>query len=63
MKWSDGKPFSSADVVFTYNLMKKYPALNGNGIDFTSVSAPNASTVVLTFAAPAGAELRPTSAA
>jgi peptide/nickel transport system substrate-binding protein len=52
VKWSDGKPFTSADVVFTYNLMKKYPALNGNGIDFTSVSAPDASTVVLNFAGP-----------
>jgi peptide/nickel transport system substrate-binding protein len=52
VKWSDGKPFSSADVVFTYNLMKKYPALNGNGISFTSVSAPDANTVVLNFATP-----------
>jgi peptide/nickel transport system substrate-binding protein len=52
VKWSDGKPFSSADVVFSYELMKKFPALNGNGIQFQSVSAPNANTVVLTFAAP-----------
>ncbi len=52
VKWSDGKPFSSADVVFSYELMKKFPALNGNGIQFQSVSAPNASTVVLNFAAP-----------
>ncbi len=52
VKWSDGKPFSSADVLFSYELMKKYPALNGNGIQFQSVSAPNASTVVLNFAAP-----------
>ena len=50
VKWSDGKPFTSADVVFTFNLMKKYPALNGNGIQFSTVSAPDASTVVLTFA-------------
>jgi peptide/nickel transport system substrate-binding protein len=49
VKWSDGKPFTSADVVFTYNLMKKVPALNGNGIDFSTVSAPDANTVVLTF--------------
>ena len=49
VKWSDGKPFTSADVVFTYNLMKKVPALNGNGIEFSTVSAPDASTVVLTF--------------
>jgi peptide/nickel transport system substrate-binding protein len=52
VKWSDGKPFSSADVVFSYNLMKKYPALNGAGIQFQTVSAPDASTVVLTFATP-----------
>jgi peptide/nickel transport system substrate-binding protein len=52
VKWSDGKPFSSADVLFTFNLMKKYPALNGNGINFQTVSAPNPSTVVLTFAGP-----------
>jgi peptide/nickel transport system substrate-binding protein len=52
VKWSDGKPFSSADVVFTYELMKKFPALNGNGIQFQSVSAPDANTVVLNFSAP-----------
>jgi peptide/nickel transport system substrate-binding protein len=52
VSWSDGKPFSSADVVFTYELMKKYPALNGAGIDFQTVSATNASTVVVTFATP-----------
>ena len=28
MKWSDGKPFSAADVAFTFNLIKKFPALN-----------------------------------
>lgn len=50
--WSDGTPFTSADVVFTYDLMKKYPALNGAGISFGSVSAPNASTVVVTFPSP-----------
>ncbi len=48
--WTDGKPFSSADVVFSYELMKKFPALNGAGIQFQTVSAPNSSTVVLTFA-------------
>jgi peptide/nickel transport system substrate-binding protein len=52
VSWSDGKPFSSADVVFTYELVKKYPALNGAGINFQTVSAPNASTVALTFATP-----------
>lgn len=49
VNWSDGKPFSSKDVVFSYQLMQKYPALNGAGIQFQTVSAPNANTVVLTF--------------
>jgi peptide/nickel transport system substrate-binding protein len=52
VKWSDGQPFTSADVVFTYQLMAKYPALNLTGITFTSVSAPNSDTVVLNFATP-----------
>lgn len=26
VKWSDGRPFTAADVAFTFNLMKKYPA-------------------------------------
>ncbi len=28
VKWSDGQPFSAADVAFTFNLLKKYPALD-----------------------------------
>jgi len=32
VKWSNGTPFGPNDVVFTYNLLKKYPALDGNGI-------------------------------
>jgi peptide/nickel transport system substrate-binding protein len=28
VKWSDGKPFSAADVAFTFGLFKKFPALN-----------------------------------
>ena len=28
--WSDGQPFSAQDVVFTFNLLKKYPALDLN---------------------------------
>jgi peptide/nickel transport system substrate-binding protein len=52
VKWSDGQPFSSADVVYTFQLMAKYPALNGTGVSFNSVSAPNPDTVVMTFATP-----------
>ena len=30
VKWSDGQPFSAKDVLFTFNLLKKYPALDLN---------------------------------
>lgn len=30
--WSDGQKFSAADVVFTFKLLKKFPALDTNGI-------------------------------
>jgi peptide/nickel transport system substrate-binding protein len=30
VKWSDGKPFGAADVLFTFKLLKKYPALDLN---------------------------------
>jgi peptide/nickel transport system substrate-binding protein len=52
VKWSDGKPFSSADVAFTYNMLKKFPALNVGGVVFDSVATPDANTVVMQFAAP-----------
>ncbi|MEO9043971.1 MAG: ABC transporter substrate-binding protein [Candidatus Dormibacter sp.] len=32
VKWSDGQAFTPADVVFTFNLLKKYPALDGNSV-------------------------------
>jgi peptide/nickel transport system substrate-binding protein len=49
VKWSDGQPFTSADVVFTFNLIKKYPAMDTVGeLPFIkSVTAPDASTVVV----------------
>jgi peptide/nickel transport system substrate-binding protein len=34
LKWSDGEPLTADDVVFTYDYLKKFPAL-----DFNSVSA------------------------
>ena len=52
VKWSDGKPFSAADVAFTFNYLKANPGLDlgglwKNGID--TVRATNANTVVVTF--------------
>ncbi|HLI07274.1 MAG TPA: ABC transporter substrate-binding protein [Ktedonobacteraceae bacterium] len=51
VKWSDGQAFSSADVVFTLNMLKQYPAADGNGLwnFISSVSAPDANTVMVTL--------------
>ncbi|HUZ52296.1 MAG TPA: ABC transporter substrate-binding protein [Streptosporangiaceae bacterium] len=55
--WSDGKPLTAADVAFTFDLLKKDPATNIQGITFTSASAPSPTTAVLTFAGPAYTQL------
>lgn len=47
-KWADGKPLTAQDVAFTFNLLKKHPALNGNGIAFDGVEVKG-KKVVLTF--------------
>ncbi|WP_432004408.1 ABC transporter substrate-binding protein [Streptomyces parvus] len=47
-KWADGKPLTAADVAFTFNLLKKHPALNGDGVPFDGV-AVKGKQVVLTF--------------
>lgn len=52
VKWSDGQPFTSADVVFSFNMIKKNPQINTGGINFDAVTAPDANTVVMTFAQP-----------
>jgi len=50
VKWSDGKPFSAADVLYTFQLLKKYPALdlNANWSVLKSVTQ-NGNKVVFTF--------------
>jgi len=51
VKWNDGQPFSSDDVVFTFNAMKQYPAADVQGAwsFLKDVSAPDANSVVMTF--------------
>ena len=51
VKWSDGKPFSAADVLFTYQLIKKYPALdlNADWSVLKSVSQKGTNQVVFNF--------------
>jgi peptide/nickel transport system substrate-binding protein len=55
VKWSDGKPFTAADVAFTFNLMKKYPALDLNALWSSVLSSVKASgdKVTMTFSSPA----------
>lgn len=52
--WSDGQPFTSDDVVFTINLILKNPSidLTGIGSAVKDVSAPDASTVIVTLIKP-----------
>ncbi|MFI6641031.1 ABC transporter substrate-binding protein [Streptomyces sp. NPDC050504] len=47
-KWQDGKPLTADDVAYTFELLKKHPALNGNGIPFDGI-AVRGERVVLTF--------------
>ena len=51
VSWSDGKPFSAYDVEFTFNLKKKFPALDGTGNwkYLSSVVAKDSNHVVFTF--------------
>ncbi len=51
VKWTDGQPFTSNDVVFTLNDIKQYPAADGGGIwqYIDQVTAPDANTVNVTL--------------
>jgi peptide/nickel transport system substrate-binding protein len=57
VKWNDSQPFTAADVAFTFNLMKSFPATDlyalwtGSGLK-TVTAAGN--KVTMTFAKPAG---------
>jgi peptide/nickel transport system substrate-binding protein len=51
VKWSDDKPFSAADVVFTFDLLKKFPALDLNAVwsVLSSVAQVGSDQVVFNF--------------
>jgi peptide/nickel transport system substrate-binding protein len=51
VKWSDGKPFSAKDVLFTFDLLKKNPALdlNSDWSVLKSVALKGSDQVVFTF--------------
>ncbi|MDP1848101.1 MAG: ABC transporter substrate-binding protein [Solirubrobacteraceae bacterium] len=51
VRWHDGRPFSAADVVFTYRHMaaRAHPRFTPQLRDIESVTAPDARTVVFTL--------------
>lgn len=53
VNWSDGEPFTAADVAFTYSMIEKYPEINSYGLPITRVSEVGANEVKLTFSKPA----------
>lgn len=53
--WSDGTPFTAADVAFTFNYLKANKSIDVNGVwtsPLKSVVATGANTVVFTFSKP-----------
>jgi peptide/nickel transport system substrate-binding protein len=55
VNWTDGKPFSAADVAYTFNLLKKFPALDVNAVwsALKSVTRKGSNQVVFNFSTPA----------
>jgi peptide/nickel transport system substrate-binding protein len=55
-KWTDGKPFSAADVAFTFNYVKANPSVDVNGIwsgtTLSSVKATGKNQVTFKFKKP-----------
>lgn len=54
VNWSDGKPFTSADVAFTFDLLNRVPAANVFGVPTMSSNATTSGkyTVILHYATP-----------
>jgi peptide/nickel transport system substrate-binding protein len=59
VKWSDGKPFTAADVAYTFNLIAENPAANYSGVPAMSNAASTKGNyiAVLNFSAPAYQEI------
>jgi peptide/nickel transport system substrate-binding protein len=51
VKWSNGTPLTPADVAFTFNMVKKTPAINLGGLTISNVST-SGNNVTLTFPTP-----------
>lgn len=55
VEWNDGEPFTAADVAFTFNLLRDFPALDTRGVapGLVGAEAVSDTEVVLTFEQPA----------
>ncbi len=54
VKWSNGKPVTVSDVLYSYNILRKFPSLDTSGIwtHLSSVSAHGSNQVVFQFRTP-----------
>jgi peptide/nickel transport system substrate-binding protein len=52
VKWSDGEAFSAKDVAYTFDLIRKTPAINATGLKLSSATATDDHTAVLSFTEP-----------
>ncbi len=52
VKWQDGKPFTAADVAYTYNLIKDNPVLNLLGLKLAGATATDATHVTIKLTQP-----------
>lgn len=57
VQWTDGKPFTAADVAYTFNLDVKEPALNTNALPVTGATANGDGSVTVEFSKPAYQQL------
>jgi peptide/nickel transport system substrate-binding protein len=53
VKWSDGKPFTAADVAYTFNLAAQNTALNENALPLANATTSGTYTAVINFTTPA----------
>jgi peptide/nickel transport system substrate-binding protein len=57
VSWNDGTPFTSADVAFTFNLLKKDKTLNTYSLPIQSAVAEGSSKVAINFTTEAYADI------
>ena len=57
VRWSNGTPFTAADVAFTYEMLQRHPDVNNTGLAISSVSA-SGDHVTIKFTSPQYANLQ-----